>query len=366
MITHKDHFHGSDLEKIEKLYHIKKENIISFSANVNPLGLSELLLESLKDHLEVITSYPDREYTMLRKAIGTYCHTDYENIIVGNGSTELISAVIRQKEFKTACLISPSYSEYEREITLGGGTCFYFQLVPENNFELHTEKLFSFLIEKEIKLLVLCNPNNPTSTALEGNALYAVLDFCHKNNIFVMIDETYVEFTEKYDSVTAVPYLSRFDNFIILRGISKFFASPGLRLGYGLTSNRTLIKNINDAKNPWTINSLAEYAGKVLFTDETYIRRTKELIFSERKRVCGILQTIPGLKVYEPAANFVLVEIKKENRDADILFDAAIRRSLMIRNCSSFHGLDNHFFRFCFMKPADNDLLLACMKEVMN
>jgi len=366
MIKHTDHFHGSDLEKIERIYHIKKENIISFSANVNPLGLSQKLCESLKDHLEVITSYPDREYTQLRKTIGAYCHADFENIIVGNGSTELISAVIRQKEFKNACLISPTYSEYEREIVLGGGTCFYHELKPENNFELCTEELFSMLTEKKINLLVLCNPNNPTSTALKNDTLYAILEFCKANGMFVMFDETYIEFTKEYDSITAVPYLSDFDNFIILRGISKFFASPGLRLGYGLTGNKPLIEKINETKNPWTINSLAEYAGRILFTDEAYISKTKDLIFSERNRVCNILRSIPGLKIYEPAANFVLVKIEKENRNADILFDTAIRRCLMIRNCSTFRGLDNHFFRFCFMKPSDNDQLLACIREVMN
>lgn len=365
MITHTDHFHGSDLEKIEQLYHIKKENIISFSANVNPLGLSGKLCEALKEHLDVITSYPDREYTELRKSIASYCHTDFENVVAGNGSTELISAVLRQKAFKNACLISPTYSEYEREISLGGGVCHYYMLTPENHFALCTEELFAFLSDKEIELLVLCNPNNPTSTALNREILAEILGFCKKNGVFVMFDETYIEFVEDDADTTAVPFLSHFDNFIILRGISKFFASPGLRLGYGLTGSRTLIRSINETKNPWTINSLAEYAGRVLFTDEEYIRRTKTLIHTERNRVCGILRTIPGLKVYEPAANFVLVKIEKENRNADILFDAAIRCSLMIRNCSTFQGLDNRFFRLCFMNPEENDLLLSCIRKTM-
>lgn len=366
MITHTEHFHGSDLEKIEQIYDINKESIISFSANVNPLGLSPKLCEGLKNCLDVITTYPDREYTELRKTIGAYCNTDYENILVGNGSTELISAVIQLKNPKTACLISPTYSEYEREISLSGGKCVYHQLMPEDNFTLHTEALFSLLTGTNSELLVLCNPNNPTSTSLHTDTLTEILNFCKEHQIFVMIDETYVEFAAKYDSVTAIPLLTRFDNFIILRGISKFFASPGLCLGYGLTGNQTLIKEINETKNPWTINSLAETAGKILFTDTDYIRRTKELIFAERERVCKELRSIPGLKVYEPAANFVLVEIEKENADADILFDTAIRRCLMVRNCSTFEGLNHKFFRLCFMLPEDNDKLLECIKEVIN
>ena len=366
MIKQAEHFHGSDLEKIENLYGIKKENIISFSANINPLGISPKLREGLAENLDVITTYPDREYTELRKTIGSYCGTDFENCIVGNGSTELISAVIQSKKPKKACLLSPTYSEYEREISLAGGDFFYYRLLPEHAFALQTEELFHLLSAQKAELLVICNPNNPTSTALRQDTLAEILDFCKMQNIFVMLDETYVEFTENYEQITAIPLLSRFDNFIILRGVSKFFAAPGLRLGYGLSGNRALLQEINEKKNPWTVCSLAEAAGKLLFTDTDYIRQTKDLIFSERKRVCKELRAIPGLKVYEPTANFVLVEIEKENRDADLLFEAAIRRSLMLRNCSSFEGLSNRFFRLCFMLPEDNDKLLACIREVMN
>lgn len=368
MIKHTEHFHGSDLEKIEKIYGIKKEDIVSFSANVNPLGLSPLLCKTLSDCLHVITSYPDREYSELRKTIGAYCHADFEHILVGNGSTELISAIIKAIKPKKACLVAPTYSEYEREITLSGGICIYYKLQAENDFAFSTQALFDLLSEKEMcteetSLLVLCNPNNPTSSVLHHKELEDILAFCTKNNIFVMIDETYIEFTKDYETITAINFLNKYDNFIILRGISKFFASPGLRLGYGLTSNMTFIKEINETKNPWTINSLADAAGKILFTDTEYINRTKDLIFTERRRVCTALRSLEGLKVYEPYANFVLVKIEKDGVDADMLFDAAISQGLMIRNCSSFEGLDNKFFRICFMMPQDNNRLLACIRR---
>ena len=120
-MKHVDHFHGSDLEKIEQIYNIKKEDITSFSANVNPLGISFKLKETLASHIDAITSYPDREYTSLRKAIGTYVQTDYQNIIVGNGSSELISILIQIRHPKKALIIGPTYSEYEREVTIAGG-----------------------------------------------------------------------------------------------------------------------------------------------------------------------------------------------------------------------------------------------------
>ena len=122
MITPKEHFHGSDLEKIEAVYGIKKEDITSFSANVNPLGVSPLLRRTLASHIDAITSYPDREYTSLRECIAAYTGTDASQVIVGNGSTELISLFIQIEHPKKAMILGPTYSEYEREISLGGGT----------------------------------------------------------------------------------------------------------------------------------------------------------------------------------------------------------------------------------------------------
>ena len=139
MIKHKDHFHGSDLEKIEEIYGIKKEEIVSFSANVNPLGVSPLLKHTLSDQIDAITSYPDREYTSLRRCIAAYCGTETENVIVGNGSTELISLFIQVEHPKKALVIGPTYSEYEREIALGGGTTLYYPLREADDFKLNVE-----------------------------------------------------------------------------------------------------------------------------------------------------------------------------------------------------------------------------------
>lgn len=365
MIKHSDHFHGSDLEKIEKIYGIKKEEITSFSANVNPLGLSDRLRRSLAEHLDVITGYPDREYLALRKVIAGYCGCEYDHIIVGNGSTELISLFIRQQHPKKALIVGPTYSEYEREVSLGGGTSLYFPLKENDDFTLNYDELAAQLNES-IDLLIMCNPNNPTSTSVKRSTMRRILDVCKQNDIFVMIDETYVEFAEDYESINSIPLTGYYNNIIILRGISKFFAAPGLRLGYAVTGNTDLIKKINSGKDPWTINSLAEKAGQLMFTDEEYIKSTKELIFSERRRITEALRGIDGLKVYEPTANFVLSRIERDDLNADILFDACIREKMMIRNCCTFPFLDNKYFRICFMSPKMNDKLISVIGKTIN
>lgn len=360
MLKHKDHFHGSDLEKIEEIYGIHKEDIVSFSANVNPLGVSPLLRGELAEKIDVITSYPDREYTSLRRCIATYCDTEPEHVIVGNGSTELISLFIQIEHPKKALVIGPTYSEYEREIALGGGTTLYYPLREKDNFRLDVEDFLSHLNES-IDLLVVCNPNNPTSSSITRKEMRYILDACKQHDIYVMVDETYVEFADNMDEISAVPLTNYYNNIIILRGTSKFFAAPGLRLGYAITGNRDLIKAINTRKNPWTINSLAVVAGETMFADTTYIKATKELISGERSRIYDILKKHPDFKVYEPSGNFILVRILKDDLTSQDLFDLAIRERMMIRDCSTFPFLDNKYVRFCFMNPEDNDKLLACL-----
>ena len=360
MIKHKDHFHGSDLEKIEEIYGIKKEEIVSFSANVNPLGVSPLLRTALADRIDAITSYPDREYTSLRKGIANYCNTDYENIIVGNGSTELISLFIQVEHPKKAMIIGPTYSEYEREISLGGGTTLYYPLKEKDDFRLNVDDFIAHLNES-IDLLVICNPNNPTSSCITQANMRRILDACKEHDIYVMVDETYVEFAENMAEIDSIPLTNYYNNIVILRGTSKFFAAPGLRLGYAITGNRDLIKSINTRKNPWTINSLAVVAGEIMFKDQDYIHATKKLITSERARMFNALNASPDYKVYQPSGNFILAKILRDDLTSQDLFDKAIRRKMMIRDCSTFPFLDEKYIRFCIMNPEDNDRLLDCL-----
>lgn len=360
MITHKDHFHGSDLEKIESIYGIKKEDIISFSANVNPLGIAPSLKRELAEHIDCISAYPDREYLSLRNCMADYVGTEPENIIVGNGSTELISLFIQIEHPKKAMILGPTYSEYEREIFLGGGTTLYYPLKEESGFHLDTDH-FTSKLDDSLDLLVLCNPNNPTSSCISLDAMRQILDVCKEHDIYVMVDETYIEFVEDVKHASAVPLTAYYNNIIILRGTSKFFAAPGLRLGYAVTGNEDLLRNMTQRKNPWTINSLAVIAGELMFSDDKYIKETRELILTERERIYQKLKESQRFRPYKPTANFMLVRILEDNLTSGDMFDRAIREGMMIRDCSTFPFLNEKFIRFCFMRPEDNDRLMECL-----
>ncbi len=364
MNTAKEHFHGSDLEKVEKIFGIKKEDITSFGANVNPLGISPMLRDNLASHIDAITSYPDREYTDLRKAISCYTGADFERIMVGNGSTELIGLFIQIQNPKKAMLISPTYSEYEREILLSGGTCTYHMLKEEQEFRLDTEALLGELSE-DYDLLVICNPNNPTSTIIPREDMDRIVAACRERSIFVLVDETYIEFTEDMEGFTSIPLTDKYENMVILRGISKFFASPGLRLGYAICNNPSLYEEMAKIKNPWTINSLAGVAGEIMFSDEAYINGSKEFTYKERAYCLGRLNTMKQAKAYDSYGNFILVKILKEGVTSYDLFEACIKKGFMIRDCSDFAGLGDSFVRFCFMEHEKNAALMDVFEEML-
>ena len=319
-------FHGSDIEKICEYYHLRKEEIINFGANVNPLGLSENVKEQLCAHLDLLSSYPDREYTSLRKAISRYCQIPADFILPGNGSSELISLLIETRNPRHALILGPTYSEYSRELSLSGSTQEYYHLKEEDDFQLDVNDLCQTL-KAGYDFLIICNPNNPTSSAILQDDMRKLLSFCREYDIFVMIDETYVEFAPDISTVTAVPLTEEFQNLMILRGVSKFFAAGA-------------------------------YAGELLFQDQDYIDRTRDLILSERSRVYNALSLLDDYKVFKPYANFLLLRILKEGKTASDVFETCIKHGLMIRDCSSFQCLEGEFIRFCIMMPEDNSRLL--------
>lgn len=360
----KPEFHGSDLEKIEEYYHIPKEELVSFGANVNPLGLSKAVKEKLAENLDIISAYPDRNYKSLKKAIGDYSGVSPKHIVVGNGSTELISLLISQRKPTRALLLGPTYSEYARELSLVGGALNYYNLKEENDFRLDI-KDFLMAITEDTELVIICNPNNPTSSALTCKELEEIIYECERRNIFVMIDETYVEFAPSMASITVVPLVDRYDNFMVIRGVSKFFAAPGLRFGYGVTSNEAFLSSLLEHQNPWSLNSIGAYAGELMLNDKDYIQKTRDLICTERDHMMHELSKLEGVKVYDAYANFILVKILKEGVTSFDVFEACILEKMMIRDCSSFESLDGEFVRFCIMNPEDNTRLVNCLNKVL-
>ena len=181
------HQHGGDLDAIERKYGIPKAEILDFSGNINPLGFPESVKTALAQNLDIISTYPDKHYTALREAIGAYTGANPEHIVVGNGSTELIGTFIKTVNAKKSLIMGPAYSEYEREVSLTGGTFDYFPLKAEEDFVIDLDALLAALTP-EIGMFVACNPNNPTGTTLDRAQLKVWVDYANRAGAVILYD----------------------------------------------------------------------------------------------------------------------------------------------------------------------------------
>ena len=355
------HQHGGDLDAIERKYGISKTEIKDFSGNINPLGFPKTAEKALAQNLSIVSTYPDKSYTSLRQAIAKYTGAKAAHIVVGNGSTELISTFIQTVHAKKSIIIGPSYSEYEREVTLCGGTFTYFPLKEEDNFSINLTALLEALTV-DVGMVIICNPNNPTGSAFTTLQLEKVLQHTKKTGASIMIDETYIEFSDNLKEICAIPLVKKFDNLFVVRGTSKFFAAPGLRLGYGISSNQGFLERLKTNQDPWSVNSLAAFAGEKIFSDTDFHTTTQELISKERKKALDELATWKNVKVFPSSANFILMKLLTDKITADGLYEKLIQKKMLIRDASSFTFLDEHYLRFCILLPEDNAALLKELK----
>lgn len=356
-------FHGSDIEIIAKKYHLEQESIIPYASNVNPLGMSPMAKEALTANIDAIQSYPDRDYTYLRTAIAKYCGTEPELLVLGNGTSELIRFVIATIAPKKTMVLGPCYSEYANAARMAGSEVTTYMLKNPDDFEIDVD-MFLKALNDSIELLIICNPNNPTSKVITKNQMDTILSRCKQLNIFVMVDETYVEFVRDVNLISSVSLTRKYDNLIVLRGVSKFFATPGLRLGYAVTHNEDFLSIASDSNVPWNINSYASIAA-VMFEDDHYINLTKSLIQTERNLIYSALSSRKTIKVFKPEANFVLIKLLKEDQTASEVFEYCIKKGFMIRDCTDYEGLGDKYVRFCFMKPEQNDNMVNTILEIV-
>ena len=353
--------HGGDLDELSRVYGIDKNKIMNFSGNVNPLGLPESVKRAIAKNVDIATGYPDVSYRELREAIAQYTGAKAEHIIAGNGSTELITGFIKAVMPKKAVIQEPAYSEYLRILEQVGCQTALSPLNADKNF---IPDINDLPLTDDVDMVVVCNPNNPTGTYLTAAQIAELAEKCKKTGAFIMIDETYVEFADTKKHISAVELTDRFDNIGVIRGTSKFFACPGLRLGYGISGNKAILEKVNQNRDLWSVNVYAELAGKVMFTDTDFIEKTRTLINTERARMEEELGKIQGLKLFGTQSNFFLAKIENKNITSKDVFLNLLKKNILIRDAENFPFLDESYIRFCILSPEENDMLIKNLKEI--
>lgn len=353
----KDLGHGANVDEMAKLYGKDPKEIIDFSSNINPNVLPNLeryILRGLKE----CRNYPDINYTNLRGNISKYIDINPNFIIPGNGATEVIYLLMRSIK-KRLAIINPTFSEYRRSAKLNNLDIIELELDSENNFKLDID-----IIKKNIEKfdsLFICNPNNPSGNVQDLKELVYLLGQHEK---LLIVDETFMEFVEDENEYSLVKYIESNKNIFIIKAVTKFFGMPGLRLGYGITSNTNIMDKIYEYKEPWTINSFADILSDFIFEDKEYIRKSKEYYIKERKYMLQELRNVKNIKVYDTDANFILIKIyKKISRE--LKKDLFKQGNLLVRDASNFVGLDDSFIRVAIKSHEDNKILIENIKSLL-
>ncbi|SHH41047.1 pyridoxal phosphate-dependent aminotransferase [Tepidibacter thalassicus] len=346
--------HGADVASMMLKYG-KRENILDFSSNINPY-IPENIDKYILEGLNLSTKYPDVEYLNLRKNIGNYLDLDYEYIIPGNGASEIIYLLMKVLDGPVG-IVNPTFSEYERAAKINNKKVI--DLYFGKNFELDINSIKENI--NKFKSLFICNPNNPSGNV---ESLIEVLEILKKKNKFLIVDETFMEFVYQNEKYTLVNLIKEYDNLFIIKAITKFFGLPGIRLGYGITSNKNIISKIWEYKEPWTVNSFAENICGYIFKDKKYIERTKNYFRKEIKFMIENLNKIKNIEVFESSTNFILLKLKKYN-SSYIKEKLFVEKNILIRDASNFKGLDTSYIRVAVKKREENEVLINALKEIL-
>ncbi len=343
--------HGARLSESAEVSGKSIDELLDFSVNLNPLGppgLKKILANTYKS----INDYPDNRYPDFKKAAAEYLDVSPENIVPGNGSSELIrlfaETVIEPGD--KVIIPSPTFGEYEFQCRLFGAKVKYIDYSDITNVE-----------PEGSKAVFLCNPNNPTGKLLRKQNVAQLAKICTSSGVFLFVDEAFIELSNTEESIAKLAADNDF--VIVLRSLTKTYAVAGLRVGFAVASPG-FAKLLNNIRLPWNLNSIGSAVGEYLLkNNKNYIDRSLELIRKERLWLASRLGAIRGFKPYPSDANFILVDAREFALDSAGLTERMLRHGIIIRDCASF-GLENHI-RVAVRKRSENRKLIRAFSGVI-
>lgn len=346
--------HGADVEKVKRAYGINE--VLDYSSNVNifsPGCIDDILgTVSSKD----LNYYLDPNYISLREKIANHHSLNKENIITGNGSTEIMFLIMRMKRIKKVGILQPTFGEYERAALIEEKeiTDFYY----DENFNIDIDSISKKI--RKIDLLIICNPNNPSGNV---NHISHILDFCRDNNIILMIDETFMDFVSESEDYSLISKIRYYDNLIIIRALTKFHALTNVRLGYAAGSPE-LIDELWKYKEPWSVNFFAQKLIDVI-DDTQFYAKSKSFYSIETSRFVQKLSQLDKVKAFPSNANFILLRIDNGKKACEIKDEMIKKYGILIRDCSNFKGLDDRYIRINVKEKEKNDFFFECFKKII-
>jgi threonine-phosphate decarboxylase len=350
--------HGGNVHKVAREQGIPIDRIVDFSASINPLGPPIVGLRAIRSALKQIVHYPDPDCWKLRQELAQQCGIHSDMILVGNGSTDLIHLLPRAFTMKSALIMGPTFEEYARALIAAGSSVHYVHARREEGFRPPVEKVLRQLSSKRTRFdaVFLCNPNNPTGQVVSRQIVRELVEVVDRQEGWFIVDEAFIDFCPKQ---SVVSMLSAHPRMIVLRSLTKFYALPGLRIGY-LVGACKVVDRLKGLQPSWSVNSLAQAAFHTVLRNHAYGTQSRDFMKHERSRFMHGLRSLFGVRVYASAANFVLIEVPAWTCAGEVTDRLASER-LLVRNCSTFPGLNAQMIRIAIRTAKENRRLIAAL-----
>lgn len=354
--------HGGDIYAAARELGLPPSHLIDFSASINPLGPSKRALLTAARALPLACHYPDSTCHDLVTALASRWKLDPAHVVIGNGSSELIHLVPRALSIRHALILGPTFSEYERAVTNAGGRVTYLHATRTDGYQIPVRQALKALRTNRswVDVLFLCNPNSPTGQVASAADVLDLVDMAARRKAWVLVDETFVDYCEAHSVLAAV---GRNPRLLVLRSFTKFYALPGLRIGY-LAGSPKAVARIRRLQAPWSVNTLAQTAAQAALEDRRHAQRSLAFMHRERARLTKALRAVPGLHVFPSAANFLLVELPPSMPAAHVT-QTLREQSLLIRDCSTIPGLDGRTIRIAVRTTAENRRLVTALHQIL-
>jgi threonine-phosphate decarboxylase len=352
------------------IHSVKNSNLvkIDFSSNINPLGASKKVINSLIKNINLSYNYPDPNCIELKNDILKYldCNIDeIDHIITGNGATELIHYFSSCFVKKKVLIPSPTFCEYELASKRNNSQILYSHV--KKDFHLDSE----FIVKKSnnpnhgITTIFLCNPNNPTGK----DSKKQIIEILEKINdkIIILLDESYVEFINDIDEKRYnyfINLIKEYNNIVILRSLTKTCGLAGLRIGYAI-SNKKKIEKMKNKVIAWNVNGLAQIAAREALKDKNYLNNAKKIIEIEKKRSFKMLKKNNKIKAICTDVNFYLIEILNNKSSTEITNTLLFKNNLLVRDCKTFTGMNDKFIRVAIKIPRENNELFKALEKAL-
>ncbi len=356
------HVHGGNIEQARQKYNLHNKKIIDFSANINFMGPPIAIKGLLRKKWQLITRYPEPQAMAFKKELAEQLNIQPQNIIIGNGAVEIIYQLLHILQPGVCLIPAPSFSEYEYAVRSIKKDIKRIYLQEDNNFRINIDEYINNF--KNVDIAFICNPHNPTGMILKKDKIMEIIKAACEDNVWLIIDESFIDFVIKSKDYTIIDNIKKYNNLFLIRSLTKFFAIPGLRLGYGIGPEK-LIEEMEMRRDPWSVNILAQEAGKIAIKDKEYIRDTKIVNKKERNYFYKELKKIKNIKVFKPAANFIFIKILNKLTTRELI-DIMAMSGILVRDCNSYCGLNNKYIRVAVKSRKENKKLLTVLNNVIN